>query len=1069
MRQSRNEPCACGSGKKFKHCCEVKKHALPIPDVELNQLVDLFHAGRYAEMECAAHQLTGRFPDLGEAWKLYGVALGVQGKDALPALQRAAQLLPDDVEVQVNLGNVLQEGGQFDAAVASYRRACVLNPRVPHIYNNLGNALKELGQIDAALSNYRAALELDPHYAEAYNNLGTVQQSVGQIEAAVVSYRQALTLHPTFAEAMCNMGNAYRELGQIDAALAAYRQALAINPAHADSHNSLGVALQGLGEFDAALSSFAAALEIKPDHADAHANAAHLLLARGEFEPGWQEYAWRYSRDAVDLPLDDARALLPFHAEGKRILLCFEQGIGDEIFFLRFANQLREQVAWVGYLSTPKVQSLIERSGCVDQVFSRFDSLPSVDITIPVGDLPLLLACNSRAEIPAPLDLRPTEQSVSDVRHRLRGLGWDGQPLLGITWRGGMAPEAGKRKSLFKQIELGLLCDVIKGWHGAIVILQREPSRREIEQLQAMAALPIYDLSDCNDDLESMLALLGLLDQYVGVSNANMHLMAGLGKPAHVLIPFPAEWRWMASGETSAWFPGYSLYRQTADGDWRPALEALARDVCPEGSVLVPPPDPLLALLEAGRYEELESAANARLEESPESGLVWKLLCASLQMQGKDPINALHQTARWLPDDAEVHNNLGRALQDAGQLDDAVMSYRRSLAINPADAAVHNNIGTVLQDLGQFEAAVASYREALKINPDYAEAHNNLGILLQDMGELKGAVASYRRALEINPQYAEAHNNLAHVLLELGDFACGWREYAWRTGQRTEPTSIPHVFSLLPFSAHGKRILLKHEQGIGDELFFLRFALQLRHVAEWVGYKSTRKVHTLIERSGCVDQVLSPTMTAPPVDLTIPVGDLPLLMGCDSIDRIPGSIRFSATERAVAEIRQRFEELGLRSQRVLGITWRGGSAPVAGKRRNLFKQIDLESMADAVRGWPGAILILQREPRADEIERFRAQVPNPVYDFSACNDDLELMLALLDALDEYVGVSNTNMHLMAALGKKARVLIPFPAEWRWMASGEASPWFPGYPLYRQLAAGDWRQALNRLAQDLASL
>lgn len=54
-----------------------------------------------------------------------------------------------------------------------------------------------------------------------------------------------------------------------------------------------------------------------------------------------------------------------------------------------------------------------------------------------------------------------------------------------------------------------------------------------------------------------------------------MHLMAGLGMTARVLMLFPVEWRWMASGEESPWFPGYPIYRQTVEGEWQPALDAL--------------------------------------------------------------------------------------------------------------------------------------------------------------------------------------------------------------------------------------------------------------------------------------------------------------------------------------------------------------------------------------------------------------------------------------------------------------------------------------------------------------
>jgi len=82
------------------------------------------------------------------------------------------------------------------------------------------------------------------------------------------------------------------------------------------------------------------------------------------------------------------------------------------------------------------------------------------------------------------------------------------------------------------------------------------------------------------------------------------------------------------------------------------------------------------------------------------------------------------------------------------------------------------------------------------------------------------------------------------------------------------------------------------------------------------------------------------------------------------------------------------------------------------------------------------------------------------------NEDLEAMLALLALIDDYVGVSNTNMHLCAGAGRTARVLLPRPAEWRWMISGNESPWFPGFRVYRQSPVGDWGLAFDRLAQDL---
>jgi hypothetical protein len=87
---------------------------------------------------------------------------------------------------------------------------------------------------------------------------------------------------------------------------------------------------------------------------------------------------------------------------------------------------------------------------------------------------------------------------------------------------------------------------------------------------------------------------------------------------------------------------------------------------------------------------------------------------------------------------------------------------------------------------------------------------------------------------------------------------------------------------------------------------------------------------------------------------------------------------------------------------------------------------------------------------------------------TALNEDLEAMLALLALIDDYIGVSNTNMHLRAGVGKTARVLVPCPPEWRWMAQGEMSPWFPGFRIYRQKNDGDWSTALNELRSDISA-
>ena len=142
-----------------------------------------------------------------------------------------------------------------------------------------------------------------------------------------------------------------------------------------------------------------------------------------------------------------------------------------------------------------------------------------------------------------------------------------------------------------------------------------------------------------------------------------------------------------------------------------------------------------------------------------------------------------------------------------------------------------------------------------------------------------------------------------------------------------------------------------------------------------------------------------------------------------------------------------------------GLTWRAGIKD----KRKLYKEAPL---ATTLKNLPFTVLVLQRLPEADEIEAFTRALGRAAHNLSALNDDLEDILALLALLDDYVGVSNTNMHLMAGLGKTARVLVPHPPEWRWMAEGEESPWFKGFAVYRQQPDKDWGGAFGGLAEDL---
>ena len=198
----------------------------------------------------------------------------------------------------------------------------------------------------------------------------------------------------------------------------------------------------------------------------------------------------------------------------------------------------------------------------------------------------------------------------------------------------------------------------------------------------------------------------------------------------------------------------------------------------------------LEALFNAGRLAELESQARLLLEEYPESGFIWNLLGASLQMQGKDGLAALQNAAKFLPDDADVHSNLGNVLGDLGRLDEAEACYRRALQIDPHNANVLSNLGATLSDLGRPDEAEASYRRALQIKPGFAEAHSNLALLFNAQGNSIMALDSIKQSLKIK-ETLEAKNIFVTCVKRLHS-ACDDSEIrAYMVRALTEPWCRP--------------------------------------------------------------------------------------------------------------------------------------------------------------------------------------------------------------------------------------------------------------------------------------
>jgi len=226
-----------GSGfmKKFN------ANFLEPPKQQLNDLLEHYRAGRFAEAEKLSLSVTQEFPEHPFAWKVLAVVLKLTGRisESLVASQKSVLLEPQDAESQYNLGNTLKVLTRLNDAEVSYKKAIALTPNYADAYNNLGATLKEMGRLDEAEINLRQAIELKPDLAGAHSNLGVMLQKLGRLDEAEISLRQAIELKPDLADAYNNLGITLKEMGRLDEAETSYTQAIVLKPDYAEAHSNL--------------------------------------------------------------------------------------------------------------------------------------------------------------------------------------------------------------------------------------------------------------------------------------------------------------------------------------------------------------------------------------------------------------------------------------------------------------------------------------------------------------------------------------------------------------------------------------------------------------------------------------------------------------------------------------------------------------------------------------------------------------------------------------------------------------------------------------------------------------
>jgi len=506
-----------------------------------------------------------------------GIILEALGRldDAIRAYQEAVSLRPDYAEAYHNMAVALLSGGNYASAVERSRQAVMLRPDYAQAYNTMAFSFEKQHLYDDAIENYKQALLLDPDFVEAYNHLGVVLNEKGRYTEAIDSFRNAIKRDPGYAEVYNNMGIALKELEEFNEAIANFERALQFDPNFAEAYYNLGNSLRDQGRCIEAISNFKKAISIKPDYAQAHWNLSLAYLLNGNYKEGWKGYKWR--RNA------DLKILTDYHSTGKprwdgssfeskRLLVHYEQGLGDNIQFVRYLPMVKNRGGTVIFETLKPLINLLRGFPGVDEIVeyvpNRKEPL-EYDVYTSLLDMPFIFGTTVET-IPSQVPYIYADPSKARYwRDKLSGPGMK----VGIVWAG--SPEHGN--DCYRSCSLKNFAPLGEIDRVRLYGLQKGQAARQVDEFAEI--ISVTNISENFNDFTDTAAAIDNLDLVISVDTSVLHLSGAMGKSTWALIPYAPEWRWMLNRQDSPWYPNMRLFRQPNWNDWDSVFGSVTKEL----------------------------------------------------------------------------------------------------------------------------------------------------------------------------------------------------------------------------------------------------------------------------------------------------------------------------------------------------------------------------------------------------------------------------------------------------------------------------------------------------------
>jgi tetratricopeptide (TPR) repeat protein len=557
-------------------------------------------AGRLAEAEGIYRQILAQNPRQADALQLLGTLLGQKGdlRGGEDLIRKSIAIQPDGASAYFNLGEFCRRMGRPGEALAVIIEGMRYRPNAT-AYDNMAAALRDLKCDDAAIDALRTAIKFDPNPVAAIVKLGVILSENGHMAEAMETFERAAAQQPGWDEPRRQMeiarsrgASAARErlsladlrdprecvalcaahthLHRYEDAIAAAKRAIELAPDFGDPYVNLGWLYSLVGRLDDAAAACERAIFLNGDNFAARLNLGTIRLLQGDFSRGWPLYEFRKQSPGFNFVKYRGTEWDGKPLNGKRILLWFEQGLGDTIQFLRFVPEVERLGGKVILAVQPELRRLVEESVKAEGFIDPAKEVLKFDVQCSLLSLPLMLMTTVET-IPgktpylhAPVNLiEKWAERIKPYEKELRvGLAWAGRP--------GHLNDANRSmqlKDLAPLAATGAAFFSLQKWKTGFSIAGPDP------------AMQLIDWTNELTDFADTAGLIANLDLVISVDSAMAHLAGALNARVWVLLPKAPDWRWLLGREDSPWYPSMRLFRQEKLGDWTGPVGRVAKEI----------------------------------------------------------------------------------------------------------------------------------------------------------------------------------------------------------------------------------------------------------------------------------------------------------------------------------------------------------------------------------------------------------------------------------------------------------------------------------------------------------